>query len=99
MKNLSSGYFAKERRARNTLESVRNQLLSDRSYVDRYCQRFPVHTERFTDDFTSGFSGFQYSRYKEVIKLEKEQRSDIQTTVKMDVEAVGSFFTSVTGDA
>lgn len=46
-------------------------------------------------DVADGSSGFLYSFAREVKKLVKKQRKDIETTVKTDIEAVDAFLRSV----
>lgn len=90
------GAVTKERQSQTSIESLREKLLSVRSHVDRYCQRLPLYTERFTAGVTNGFSDFLFSLTTEDKKLVEKQRKDTGSPVKTDVEAMDVLLPSVT---
>lgn len=89
------GAVAKESWVEYNIEFPREQLLSVRSDVNKYRQRLPLYTERFTADVTDWFTDFLYSLSREVRKLVKKQWEDVDNNVKTDFEAVYVFLQGI----
>lgn len=86
-----NGTIAEAYRSQNIIASLREQLLSVRTDVDKHSQCLPLYTEGFTADISNRCSGFLYSLSKHVKKLVVKHYLDIETTVKTDVEDIDAF--------